>query len=89
MIVKTAKITNKLGLHARAASKLVATASRFSCEITISKDSHEANAKSILGVMTLAAALGAEIQLVANGEDEAVATQEILSLLHDKFGEAE
>ncbi len=89
MIEKKARITNRLGLHARAASKLVTTASRFSCDITIAKDSHEANAKSILGVMTLAAAFGTEIRLIVNGEDEADAIQEILNLLHNKFDEAE
>jgi len=81
------KIKNKLGLHARAAAQFVKTANRFSSEIQVSKDRTEANGKSIMGVLTLAAALGSTIKVRANGSDAEEALQSIEALINSKFGE--
>jgi phosphocarrier protein HPr len=82
-------ITNKLGLHARASAKLTQTASRFASTVWISKAGRRVNAKSIMGVMMLAAGLGATVELEADGADEAAAIAEIEKLFADKFGEGE
>ncbi len=83
-------ITNKLGLHARAAAKFVHLASRYGSEIYVSKDSnHRVNGKSIMGIMMLAASKGTELELSIHGEDEAEAMQEIESLINNRFGESE
>ena len=82
-------IINKLGLHARAAAKLVGLASRFACDIRLIKDSAEVNGKSILGVMMLAASQGTELELVADGEDEAQALDALEELIARRFDEAE
>jgi phosphocarrier protein HPr len=82
-------IINKLGLHARAAAKLVSLASRFACDIRLLKDSTEVNGKSILGVMMLAAAQGTELELVADGEDEVEALDALEDLIARRFDEAE
>jgi phosphocarrier protein len=84
---RTLKIQNELGLHARAATKLVQLATTFPCEITISKDDHEVNGKSIMGVLMLVASIGTSITVHAKGgrADEAVAA--IAQLVDDKFGE--
>ncbi len=82
-------IVNKLGLHARAAAKLVATAARFESEIKLSKAHAEVNAKSILGVMMLAAAKGSEITLIAEGTDEANALDALEELIARRFDEDE
>ncbi len=82
-------IINKLGLHARAAAKLVSTASAFQAEIQLQKDTQQVNGKSIMGVMMLAASKGTRLVLIINGDDEADATQALLSLINDKFGENE
>jgi phosphocarrier protein HPr len=82
-------IINKLGLHARASAKLTQLASGFKCEVMLSRDNRRVNAKSIMGVMMLAAAKGATINIETNGEGEAEAMQALLALIHDYFGEGE
>jgi len=89
--MKTEQLTiiNKLGLHARAAAKLVSLASRFDCEVHVSKDGKRVNAKSIMGVMMLAASQHTTITITAEGNDEAEAILEISALVDNRFGEAE
>jgi phosphocarrier protein len=89
MLQKNALIANKLGLHARASAKLTQIASKFKCEVMLSRNQRRVNAKSIMGVMMLAAARGATIGVETDGEDEAEAMQAILDLINDKFGEGE
>ncbi len=81
------QVVNKLGLHARPAALLVQVASRFKSEIRLKKDEMEANAKSILSVMMLAAEVGSFISLKADGVDEQQALEAIAQLFEDKFGE--
>lgn len=85
----TLTIINKLGLHARASAKLVATASRFAAKIDLSKNSKTVNGKSIMGVMMLAATCGTEIEIHAEGEDEQEAIDALVTLIENKFGEEE
>jgi phosphocarrier protein len=82
-------IINKLGLHARASAKLTQLASGFKCEVMLSRGNRRVNAKSIMGVMMLAAAKGTTINIETNGEDEAGAMQALLALINDYFGEGE
>lgn len=82
-------ITNKLGLHARAAAKLVHTASSFEAEIYIGTEQEEVNAKSILGLLTLAATKGTPLIVRADGVDEVEAVRALVTLFADKFGEGE
>jgi len=82
-------ITNKLGLHARAAAKLVHTANTFSSEVFIGGDDEEVNAKSILGLLTLAASKGKSVTVRADGPDEEDAVRALVELFQDKFGEGE
>lgn len=82
-------IVNKLGLHARAAAKLVSLASGFESEITIKRGAQEVNAKSIMGVMMLAAAKGVVIEVCADGADADEALAEIAQLVQNRFGEPE
>lgn len=82
-------IVNKLGLHARAAAKLVTLASGFESDITIKRGDQEVNAKSIMGVMMLAAAKGVAIEVSADGSDAAEALAEITRLVQNRFGEPE
>jgi phosphocarrier protein len=82
-------ISNKLGLHARAAAKLVHTASAFEAEIYVGTDHEEVNAKSILGILTLAATKGTPLNVRADGPDEVEAVQAIVELFADKFGEGQ
>ena len=89
MIKKNVTITNKLGLHARASAKLTAMASKYQSGVWISRNGRRVNAKSIMGVMMLAAGLGATIELEAEGPDEEAAMSTIEALFHDKFGEGE
>jgi phosphocarrier protein len=84
---KTLMIQNELGLHARAATKLVQTASKFPCDITVSKDGHEVNGKSIMGVLMLVASKGTVVTLRAKGDRAAEAVAAIEQLINDKFGE--
>lgn len=89
MISQDVEIINKLGLHARASTKLTQTASQFASEIWISRNGRRVNAKSIMGVMMLAAAKGAIVSLEANGDDEAAAMTALTALINDYFGEGE
>jgi phosphocarrier protein len=89
MISKELEIINKLGLHARASTKLTQTASRFASDIWIERNGRRVNAKSIMGVMMLAAAKGSMVTLEANGEDEAPAIAALTVLIDDYFGEGE
>ena len=82
-----ARIVNKRGLHARASAKLVEAAARFGAEITVSKDGHCVDARSIMGLMLLAAPLGSEVEITAEGEDAKPALTAILALIEAKFGE--
>ena len=83
------EIINKLGLHARASAKLTQTASSFPCEVWISRNGRRINAKSIMGVMMLAAARGSSIRLETSGAEEEAAMAALVALIEDKFGEAE
>ena len=89
MISKTVLIVNKLGLHARASSKLVMLANKFDSNITISKDNRTANAKSLMTVMMLAANRGSSIVISTDGTDEVAAMEEVTALISSRFGEAE
>lgn len=89
MLEKKLEIVNKLGLHARAAAKLVKLASGFSSNIEIAKEDQRVNAKSIMGVMMLAAGRGHEVVIYCEGADETEAMQAVESLINDKFGEGE
>ncbi len=85
----TTTISNKLGLHARASAKLTKLAGSFPCDVWLSKGERRVNAKSIMGVMMLAAGLGSEVLLETRGEQEQEALDAILALMADKFGEGE
>lgn len=87
MEVQTFIIRNRLGLHARAAALLVKTANRFTSEIFIEKDGIEVNAKSIMGILMLAASKGSRITLKAEGKDSGQALQVLGELIENKFGE--
>jgi phosphocarrier protein len=89
MIKTVLTISNKLGLHARASAKLTKLASSFSSEIHLSRNGRRVNAKSIMGVMMLAAGMGVDIELEVDGSDEQVATQAIAALVIDRFGEGQ
>ncbi|MFC4160491.1 HPr family phosphocarrier protein [Chitinimonas lacunae] len=82
-------IINKLGLHARASSKLTQLASRFKCEVWLSRQGKRVNAKSIMGVMMLAAAKGSRITVETNGDDEEAALAAITELIANRFDESE
>jgi phosphocarrier protein len=82
-----ARITNKRGLHARASAKIVEAAARFQSDITIVKDGTRVNARSIMGLMMLAASLGSEIGVEAEGSDQDAAMTAMLALIEAKFGE--
>jgi phosphocarrier protein HPr len=87
MLTQTITITNKLGLHARASAKLTQTAAKYQSDIWLSRNGRRVNAKSIMGVMMLAAGLGAEVVLEAEGPDESEAISAVSTLFADKFGE--
>ncbi|MDQ0025240.1 phosphocarrier protein [Variovorax paradoxus] len=89
MIKKSVTISNKLGLHARASAKLTKIAGSFPCEVWLSRGDRRINAKSIMGVMMLAAGLGSTVELETNGEQEEEALDAIVRLMNDKFGEGE
>lgn len=82
-------IINKLGLHARASAKLTQLASSFKCEVMLSRNNRRVNAKSIMGVMMLAAARGVTITIETTGADEEAAMEAIVALINDYFGEGE
>jgi phosphocarrier protein len=89
MINSTTTIVNKLGLHARASAKLTKLAGSFPCEVWMTRGERRVNAKSIMGVMMLAAGIGADVQLETSGEREQEAMDALLALIADKFGEGE
>lgn len=89
MIKTSTTISNKLGLHARASAKLTKLAGSFPCEVWISKDERRVNAKSIMGVMMLAAGIGSHVELETEGLQEQEAMDALLALMADKFGEGE
>jgi len=89
MIAADVTVINKLGLHARAATKLVNCASVFNAEVTLKRGAREINAKSIMGVLTLAASIGTELTVTTDGPDEEDALGAILELINDRFGEGE
>jgi len=89
MIKSTTTINNKLGLHARASAKLTKLAGSFPCEVWMARGERRVNAKSIMGVMMLAAGMGVEVEIETNGEREDEAMQALLALIEDKFGEGQ
>jgi phosphocarrier protein len=86
---QTVKIVNQLGLHARASAKLTQLASEFPCDIFIERKGRKVNAKSIMGVMMLAAGIGSEVQLETSGEQEQEAMIALVELINNKFGEGQ
>ena len=89
MIKNTLTISNKLGLHARASAKLTKLAGSFPCEVWLSKGDRRVNAKSIMGVMMLAAGIGSVVELETLGDQEQAAMDALVALINDKFGEGE
>ena len=89
MIKKNITISNKLGLHARASAKLTKLAGSFQSDVFITRNDRRVNAKSIMGVMMLAAGLGSLVELETMGPDEEAAMDSILALIGDKFGEGQ
>ena len=89
MITTNVTISNKLGLHARASAKLTKLAGSFACEVWITRGERRVNAKSIMGVMMLAAGIGTEVTVETDGVDEQPAMEALLALINDKFGEGE
>ncbi|MEW6098923.1 MAG: HPr family phosphocarrier protein [Pseudomonadota bacterium] len=89
MIKTTITISNKLGLHARASAKLTKLAASYKSEVFMSRNGRRVNAKSIMGVMMLAAGLGCEVEIETQGEDEREAMDAIVALINDRFGEGE
>jgi phosphocarrier protein len=89
MLILTIKIINKLGLHARASAKLTQVANQFESDIWIEKNDKKVNAKSIMGVMMLAASQGNDIKISTEGVDEKEALDSITALINDYFGEGE
>jgi len=89
VLKRDVEIVNKLGLHARASAKLTQIASSYACEVWLERSGRRINAKSIMGVMMLAAAKGATITIETDGADEQAALDAIVALVADKFGEGE
>jgi phosphocarrier protein HPr len=89
MLKREVKVVNKLGLHARASAKLTQMASKFACAVWIARNGRRVNAKSIMGVMMLAAGLGSTVELETDGADEGDAMAAIEKIFADKFGEPE
>jgi phosphocarrier protein HPr len=89
MIKTTVTISNKLGLHARASAKLTKLAGSFASDVWMSRGDRRVNAKSIMGVMMLAAGLGSTVEVETAGADEQVAMDALVALINDKFGEGE
>jgi phosphocarrier protein len=85
----TVTISNKLGLHARASAKLTKLAASFGCDVHMSRNGRRINAKSIMGVMMLAAGVGSEVEIETDGADELPALQAIVALIVDRFGEGQ
>ena len=89
MLKKSVKVVNKLGLHARASAKLTSAASAFASQVWIARNGRRVNAKSIMGVMMLAAGVGSEIEIETDGADEDAAMAALRALIDSKFGEGE
>ncbi len=89
MIRRDITLTNRLGLHARAASRLVQTASGFESEVWLERDGRRVNAKSIMGVLLLAAPLGTQLVLEVDGPDENAAGEALVGLIENRFGEGQ
>lgn len=89
MIRTTVTISNKLGLHARASAKLTKLAGGFASEVFMSRNGRRVNAKSIMGVMMLAAGMGTEVEIETSGPDEQQAVDALVALINDKFGEGQ
>jgi phosphocarrier protein HPr len=89
MIKQDIIISNKLGLHARASAKLTKLAGSYACEVWLARGAKRVNAKSIMGVMMLAAGLGVTVSLETSGADEQAAAEAIVELFNDKFGEGQ
>jgi phosphocarrier protein HPr len=89
MIQTTIKVSNKLGLHARASAKLTKLAGSFPCEVWLARGERKVNAKSIMGVMMLAAGMGSEVVLETHGEQAQAAADALVALFNDKFGEGQ
>ena len=89
MIKATLRISNKLGLHARASAKLTKLAGSFQCDVFMTRNDRRVNAKSIMGVMMLAAGMGSSVELEADGVDEQAAIAALGALVNDKFGEGQ
>jgi len=89
MIQRQVTIINKLGLHARASAKLTKLAGSYPCQVFMSRGERRVNAKSIMGVMMLAAGMGSEVQVETDGEQEQEAMDALVALINDKFGEGE
>ena len=89
--MKTAniQIVNKLGMHARASAKFVTLAAQFKSDVTLGRNGQNANGKSIMGIMMLAAGKGSQVDLTVNGEDEDQAMQALVALIDNRFGEDE
>jgi phosphocarrier protein len=86
---QTVTIVNKLGLHARASAKLTQTAARFPCGVHLTRNGRRVNAKSIMGVMMLAAGIGSTVEIETDGQDEEAAMAALVKLIADKFDEGE
>jgi len=89
MTKTTVTISNRLGLHARASAKLTKLAGSFKCEVHLSRGTRRINAKSIMGVMMLAAGMGSEVVVETEGPDEQAAADALVALINDKFGEGQ
>ena len=89
MIKKTLRISNKLGLHARASAKLTKLAGGFQSDVFLSRNGRRVNAKSIMGVMMLAAGIGSDVELETDGADEQAALDALAALVEGKFGEGQ
>ncbi|MCE2678420.1 MAG: HPr family phosphocarrier protein [Burkholderiaceae bacterium] len=89
MMKQSITVINKLGLHARASAKLTKVAGSFPCQVWISRGERRVNAKSIMGVMMLAAGVGSQLEIETMGDQEKEAMEALIGLINDKFGESE
>ena len=89
MKTASAQIVNKLGMHARASAKFVTLAAQFKSDVTLGRNGQNANGKSIMGIMMLAAGKGSQVELTVNGDDEDQALQALMGLIDNRFGEEE
>lgn len=87
MKIEKAEVVNRLGIHARPAAQIVKAASQYDCSLTLTVDGDSVNAKSIMGVMTLAACKGSIIEVTAEGDDENIALKSIIEIIRNGFGE--